>query len=161
MRGAGSRVPITEVDLICAVVPRFEGSHVVVHEPVVRDFIMESSLAESRVYIVYGCRLSLPDSFMGVAGDMFGGKRVLACGYGEVGKDGVFAMRGAGDCRLVTGADPICALLACLEGSHVVRLELVVRGIGMVCLMGPGPRVGRSRRSWSGGSPSSSSPCRS
>eukprot|EP00974_Lingulodinium_polyedra_P057493 5532930-Lingulodinium_polyedra.AAC.1 len=69
---------------------------------------------------------------MGVAGDMFGGKRVLACGYGDVGKGCAFAMRGAGDCRLITEADPICALLAGMEGSRVVMLEPVVCGIGIV-----------------------------
>eukprot|EP00974_Lingulodinium_polyedra_P007577 720983-Lingulodinium_polyedra.AAC.1 len=59
-------------------------------------------------------------------------------------------MRGAGDCRLITEADPICALLACMEGSHVVMLESVVCGIGIVGLVGLGASglapVGRWRR---------------
>merc|ERR1711871_934694 len=55
-----------------------------------------------------------------------GGKRVLICGYGDVGKGSAFAMRGAGARVLISEIDPICALQACMEGFQVAPLESVV-----------------------------------
>merc|ERR1719387_699659 len=46
-------------------------------------------VTKSKFDNVYGCRHSLPDV-------MIGGKRVLICGYGDVGKGSAFAMRGSG-----------------------------------------------------------------
>merc|ERR1719171_2815068 len=57
---------------------------------------------------------------------MIGGKRVLICGYGDVGKGSAFAMRGSGARVLIAEIDPICALQACMEGFQVVTLESVV-----------------------------------
>merc|ERR1719240_866506 len=57
---------------------------------------------------------------------MIGGKRVLVCGYGDVGKGSAFAMRGSGARVLIAEIDPICALQACMEGFQVVTLESVV-----------------------------------
>merc|ERR1719191_2695940 len=57
---------------------------------------------------------------------MIGGKRVLICGYGDVGKGCAFAMRGAGARVLITEIDPICALQACMEGFQVVTMESVI-----------------------------------
>merc|ERR1712076_104534 len=59
-------------------------------------------------------------------GVMIGGKRVLVCGYGDVGKGSAFAMRGSGARVLIAECDPICALQACMEGFQVVTLESVV-----------------------------------
>jgi adenosylhomocysteinase len=57
---------------------------------------------------------------------MIGGKRVLICGYGDVGKGSAFAMRGAGARVMIAEIDPICALQACMEGFQVATLESVV-----------------------------------
>jgi len=57
---------------------------------------------------------------------MIGGKRVLICGYGDVGKGSAFAMRGCGGRVMITECDPICALQACMEGFQVATLEEVV-----------------------------------
>ena len=57
---------------------------------------------------------------------MIGGKRVLICGYGDVGKGSAFAMRGAGARVMIAECDPICALQACMEGFQVAALESVV-----------------------------------
>merc|ERR1719242_3012203 len=57
---------------------------------------------------------------------MIGGKRSLICGYGDVGKGGAFAMRGAGSRVMITEIDPICALQACMEGFQVVKMDTVV-----------------------------------
>lgn len=43
---------------------------------------------------------------------MFGGKQVVICGYGEVGKGCSQALKGLGCVVYVTEIDPICALQA-------------------------------------------------
>lgn len=43
---------------------------------------------------------------------MFGGKQVVVCGYGEVGKGCSQALKGFGCVVYVTEIDPICALQA-------------------------------------------------
>merc|ERR1712086_1202865 len=75
---------------------------------------------------VYGCRHSLPDGIMRATDVMIGGKRVLICGYGDVGKGCAFAMRGSGARVIITECDPICALQACMEGFQVDTMEAVV-----------------------------------
>jgi adenosylhomocysteinase len=67
---------------------------------------------------------------------MIGGKRVLICGYGDVGKGSAFAMRGAGARVIIAEIDPICALQACMEGFQVAPLESVVGEIDMAGLEG-------------------------
>merc|ERR1719162_798316 len=83
-------------------------------------------VTKSKFDNVYGCRHSLPDGIMRATDVMIGGKRVLICGYGDVGKGSAFAMRGAGARVLITEIDPICALQACMEGFQVVTLDSVV-----------------------------------
>lgn len=43
---------------------------------------------------------------------MFGGKQVVICGYGEVGKGCSQALKGLGCIVYITEIDPICALQA-------------------------------------------------
>jgi adenosylhomocysteinase len=57
---------------------------------------------------------------------MLGGKVAVVCGYGDVGKGSVEALRGQGARVVVTEIDPICALQATMDGLQVVRLEDVV-----------------------------------
>jgi len=83
-------------------------------------------VTKSKFDNVYGCRHSLPDGIMRATDVMIGGKRVLVCGYGDVGKGSAFAMRGSGARVLIAEIDPICALQACMEGFQVVTLESVV-----------------------------------
>merc|ERR1712054_269440 len=83
-------------------------------------------VTKSKFDNVYGCRHSLPDGIMRATDVMIGGKRVLVCGHGDVGKGSAFAMRGSGARVLITEIDPICALQACMEGFQVVTLESVV-----------------------------------
>jgi len=86
-------------------------------------------VTKSKFDNVYGCRHSLPDGIMRATDVMIGGKRVLICGYGDVGKGSAFAMRGAGARVIVAEIDPICALQACMEGFQVATLESVVNEI--------------------------------
>merc|ERR1712232_275402 len=83
-------------------------------------------VTKSKFDNVYGCRHSLPDGIMRATDVMIGGKRVLICGYGDVGKGCAFAMRGAGARVMIAEIDPICALQACMEGFQVATLEDVV-----------------------------------
>merc|ERR1719463_544256 len=83
-------------------------------------------VTKSKFDNVYGCRHSLPDGIMRATDVMIGGKRVLICGYGDVGKGSAFAMRGAGARVIITEIDPINALQACMEGFQVAKMESVV-----------------------------------
>lgn len=58
------------------------------------------------------CRLqhSLPDGIMRATDVMLAGKRVVICGFGDVGKGCAQAMKAAGSIVYVTEIDPICAL---------------------------------------------------
>merc|ERR1712217_65975 len=93
-------------------------------------------VTKSKFDNVYGCRHSLPDGIMRATDVMIGGKRVLICGYGDVGKGSAFAMRGCGGRVIIAEIDPICALQACMEGFQVAPLESVVGEIDMAGLEG-------------------------
>ncbi len=54
---------------------------------------------------------------------MIGGKIVVVCGYGDVGKGCAHSMRNFGARVIVTEIDPICALQAAMEGFEVTTIE--------------------------------------
>merc|ERR1719205_582640 len=60
---------------------------------------------------------------------MIAGKKVLGCGYGDVGKGCAQSMKSQGAMVMVTEVDPICALQACMEGIPVVRMADVIGDI--------------------------------
>lgn len=53
---------------------------------------------------------------------MFGGKQVVVCGYGEVGKGCSQALKGLGCVVYITEIDPICALQARYVSKNIVHL---------------------------------------
>ncbi|ONM19330.1 Adenosylhomocysteinase 1 [Zea mays] len=57
---------------------------------------------------------------------MIAGKVAVVCGYGDVGKGCAAALKQAGARIIITEIDPICALLALMEGLQVLTLEDVV-----------------------------------
>ena len=57
---------------------------------------VNDSVTKSKFDNVYGCRHSLPDGIMRATDVMLAGKRVVVCGYGDVGKGCAQAMRGQG-----------------------------------------------------------------
>ena len=71
---------------------------------------VNDSVTKSKFDNVYGCRHSLPDGLNRATDVMIAGKKVLICGYGEVGKGCCGAMKGCGAIVYVTEIDPICAL---------------------------------------------------
>jgi adenosylhomocysteinase len=89
-------------------------------------------VTKSKFDNVYGCRHSLPDGIMRATDVMLGGKRVLICGFGDVGKGSAAAMRGSGARCMIAEIDPICALKACMEGYQVVTLEDVIGEVDIV-----------------------------
>merc|ERR1711904_217884 len=86
-------------------------------------------VTKSKFDNVYGCRHSLPDEIMRATDVMIGGKTVLICGFGDVGKGSAASMRAGGARVLISEIDPICALQACMEGYQVVKLESVVNEV--------------------------------
>ncbi len=84
---------------------------------------VNNSVTKSKFDNLYGCRHSLVDGINRATDVMIGGKVVVVCGYGDVGKGCAQSMRGQGARVIVTEIDPICALQAAMEGFEVKRLE--------------------------------------
>lgn len=95
-------------------------------ELLIRAINVNDSVTKSKFDNVYGCRHSLPDGIMRATDVMIAGKRVVICGFGDVGKGCAAAMKACGARVIVTEVDPICALQACMEGYEVKRIESVV-----------------------------------
>ncbi len=87
---------------------------------------VNDSVTKSKFDNLYGCRESLADGIKRATDIMIAGKRVLVCGYGDVGKGSAQSMRGFGAIVTVTEIDPICALQAAMEGYRVKTVEDVV-----------------------------------
>ncbi|MGW7537366.1 adenosylhomocysteinase [Amycolatopsis sp. NPDC054798] len=87
---------------------------------------VNDSVTKSKFDNKYGIRHSLPDGLNRGTDVMIGGKYAVVCGYGDVGKGAVEALRGQGARVVVTEIDPICALQAAMDGLEVVELDDVV-----------------------------------
>ena len=70
---------------------------------------------------LYSCRESIIDSLKRTTDIMFGGKQVVVCGYGQVGKGCCQSLKAMGCIVYVTEIDPICALQACMDGFQVSK----------------------------------------
>lgn len=84
---------------------------------------VNDSVTKSKFDNLYGCRESLVDGIRRATDIMLAGKKVVICGYGDVGKGSVQSLKGSGTRVYVTEIDPICALQAAMEGYEVVTLE--------------------------------------
>jgi len=93
---------------------------------------VNDSVTKSKFDNIYGCRHSLPDGIMRATDVMIAGKKVLVCGYGDVGKGCASAMKSCGAQVMVTEIDPICALQACMEGIPVVLLKDVIDKVDII-----------------------------
>jgi adenosylhomocysteinase len=87
---------------------------------------VNDSVTKSKFDNIYGCRHSLPDGIMRATDVMIGGKMVVICGYGDVGKGCAQSMKGQGARVVIVEIDPICALQAAMEGYQVRTLDEVV-----------------------------------
>ncbi|MFN5352027.1 MAG: adenosylhomocysteinase [Alphaproteobacteria bacterium] len=84
---------------------------------------VNDSVTKSKFDNLYGCRESLLDGIKRATEVMIGGKIVVVCGYGDVGKGCAKALQGQGARVVVTEIDPINALQAVMEGFEVDTLE--------------------------------------
>jgi adenosylhomocysteinase len=84
---------------------------------------VNDSVTKSKFDNLYGCRHSLVDALMRATDVMLSGKKVLVCGFGDVGKGSVQSLRGQQARVGVTEVDPICALQACMQGLDVLTIE--------------------------------------
>jgi len=89
---------------------------------------VNDSVTKSKFDNKYGCRESLADGIKRATDVMLAGKKVVVCGYGDVGKGCAQSMKGYGAQVFVTEIDPICALQAAMEGFSVVDLDMPVSG---------------------------------
>jgi adenosylhomocysteinase len=94
---------------------------------------VNDSVTKSKFDNKYGCKESAVDAVRRATDVMLAGKRVLVCGYGDVGKGTAASFRGAGAIVTVTEIDPICALQAAMDGFEVKKLSTVISNADIVC----------------------------
>jgi adenosylhomocysteinase len=87
---------------------------------------VNDSVTKSKFDNKYGCKESAVDAVRRATDIMLAGKRVIVCGYGDVGKGTAASFRGAGSIVTVTEIDPICALQAAMDGFEVKKLATVI-----------------------------------
>ena len=88
---------------------------------------VNDSVTKSKFDNKYGCKESAVDAVRRATDIMLAGKRVIVCGYGDVGKGTAASFRGAGSIVTVTEIDPICALQAAMDGFEVKQLNTVIK----------------------------------
>ncbi|WP_127846710.1 adenosylhomocysteinase [Psychroflexus aestuariivivens] len=93
---------------------------------------VNDSVTKSKFDNKYGCRESAVDAIRRATDVMLAGKRVVVCGYGDVGKGTAASFRGAGSIVTITEIDPICALQAAMDGFEVKKLETVAEKADIV-----------------------------
>ena len=93
---------------------------------------VNDSVTKSKFDNKYGCKESAVDAVRRATDIMLAGKRVVVCGYGDVGKGTAASFRGAGSIVTVTEIDPICALQASMDGYEVKKLKSVVSNADIV-----------------------------
>jgi adenosylhomocysteinase len=94
---------------------------------------VNDSVTKSKFDNKYGCKESAVDAIRRATDIMLAGKRVVVCGYGDVGKGTAASFRGAGALVTVTEIDPICALQAAMDGFEVKKLTTVIDNADIVC----------------------------
>ncbi len=93
---------------------------------------VNDSVTKSKFDNKYGCRESAVDAIRRATDIMLAGKRVVVCGYGDVGKGTAASFAGTGSIVTVTEIDPICALQAAMDGFEVKKLENVVENADII-----------------------------
>ncbi|SUA72993.1 Adenosylhomocysteinase [Nocardia otitidiscaviarum] len=93
---------------------------------------VNDSVTKSKFDNKYGTRHSLIDGINRGTDVLIGGKKVLICGYGDVGKGCAESMAGQGARVQVTEIDPINALQALMDGFDVVTVEQAIGAADIV-----------------------------
>ncbi len=94
---------------------------------------VNDSVTKSKFDNKYGCKESAVDAIRRATDIMLAGKRVVVCGYGDVGKGTAASFQGAGAIVTITEIDPICALQAAMEGFEVKKLSSVISNADIIC----------------------------
>lgn len=93
---------------------------------------VNDSVTKQKFDNLYCCKESILDGLKRTTDVMFGGKQVVVCGYGEVGKGCCAALKALGAVVHVTEVDPICALQACMDGFRLIKLGEIIRHADVV-----------------------------
>ena len=93
---------------------------------------VNDSVTKSKFDNKYGCQESAVDAVRRATDIMMAGKRVVVCGYGDVGKGTAASFKSAGSIVTVTEIDPICALQAAMDGYEVKKLETVIENSDII-----------------------------
>ena len=93
---------------------------------------VNDSVTKSKFDNKYGCKESAVDAVRRATDIMLAGKRVVVCGYGDVGKGTAASFAGAGSIVTVTEIDHICALQAAMDGFEVKKLESIISNADIV-----------------------------
>jgi len=94
---------------------------------------VNDSVTKSKFDNKYGCKESAVDAVRRATDVMMAGKRVVVCGYGDVGKGTAASFSAAGAIVTITEIDPICALQAAMDGFEVKKLSTVIANADIVC----------------------------
>ena len=93
---------------------------------------VNDSVTKSKFDNKYGCKESAVDAIRRATDIMLAGKRVVVCGYGDVGKGTAASFKGTGAIVTITEIDPICALQASMDGYEVKKLNTIIKNADIV-----------------------------
>lgn len=93
---------------------------------------VNDAVTKSKFDNKYGTRHSLLDGINRATDMLVGGKSVLVCGYGDVGKGCAEAFDGQGARVQVTEVDPINALQALMDGFSVVTVDEAIAEVDII-----------------------------
>ncbi len=93
---------------------------------------VNDSVTKTKFDNKYGCRESAVDAIRRSTDTMLAGKRVVVCGYGDVGKGTAASFSSAKCLVTITEIDPICALQAAMDGYEVKKLSTVIEKMDII-----------------------------
>ena len=93
---------------------------------------VNDSVTKAKFDNKFGCRDSAVDAVRRATDIMLAGKRVVVCGYGDVGKGTAASFASAKCLVTVTEIDPICALQAAMDGFEVKKLSNIIDKMDIV-----------------------------
>ena len=93
---------------------------------------VNDSVTKAKFDNKYGCRESAVDALRRSTDLMLAGKRVVVCGYGDVGKGTAASFDSAKCIVTITEIDPICALQAAMDGFQVKKLSEIIGDMDII-----------------------------
>tara|TARA_A100001011_G_C14222939_1_gene805272 strand:+ start:88 stop:1410 length:1323 start_codon:yes stop_codon:yes gene_type:complete len=93
---------------------------------------VNDSVTKAKFDNKFGCRESAVDAVRRATDLMLAGKKVVVCGYGDVGKGTAASFASAKCIVTVAEIDPICALQAAMDGFEVKKLSTVISDMDII-----------------------------